>query len=188
MKTKLFPATLLAFLAFAALPAARAGQFDIYGPSRSGAFGTNVTVLPNGNFVVTDPGYDAAGPIADVGAVHLYDGVTLALISTLTGSTANDQVGNGGITVLSNGNYVVRSYLWHNGAAADAGAVTWGSGTSGVTGAVSAFNSLVGSAAGDRVGYYGVTALANGNYVVRSIYWDNGAVADAGAVTWCSSP
>lgn len=31
------------------------------------------------------------------------------LISTLTGSTANDQIGNAGVTVLSNGNYVVRS-------------------------------------------------------------------------------
>ena len=29
-----------------------------------------------------------------------------------------------------------------------------------------------------------VTELANGNYVVSSIYWDNGAAADAGAVTW----
>ena len=47
--------------------------------------------------------------------------------------------------VLANGNYVVRSPYWDNGAAADAGAVTWGDGTSGVTGAVSAANSLVGS-------------------------------------------
>ena len=31
------------------------------------------------------------------------------LISTLTGSTANDQIGNVGVTVLSNGNYLVRS-------------------------------------------------------------------------------
>ena len=29
-----------------------------------------------------------------------------------------------------------------------------------------------------------MTALTNGNYVVGSPYWDNGAVADAGAVTW----
>ena len=69
------------------------------------------------------------------------------------GSTADDQVGAGGVTALSNGNYVVRSPYWDNGAAADAGAVTWGNGTSGVTGAVSAANSLVGSTAGDQVGY-----------------------------------
>ena len=64
------------------------------------------------------------------------------------------------MTALSNGNYVVRSPYWDNGAATDAGAVTWGNGTSGVTGVVSAANSLVGSTAGDRVGYDGVTALS----------------------------
>ncbi len=31
-----------------------------------------------------------------------------------------------------------------------------------------------------------MTALTNGNYVVSSPYWDNGAATDAGAVTWCS--
>jgi hypothetical protein len=58
---------------------------------------------------------------------------------------------------------------------------------------VSATNSLVGGKAGDRVGWAdnyfgsgGVTALSNGNYVVRSRFWDNGAVVDAGSVTWCT--
>ena len=56
---------------------------------------------------------------------------------------------------------------WDNGAVVDAGAATWGSGTTGVTGVISAANSLVGSTANDQVGS-GVTALSNGNYVVRS--------------------
>ncbi|MCU0785432.1 MAG: hypothetical protein MUF81_15550, partial [Verrucomicrobia bacterium] len=103
----------LAFLVFAALPSARAGQFDLYGPARSGAFGTSVTVLPNGNFVVTDPGYAALGVISNAGAVYLYDGVTLTNISTLTGSVAGDQVGSGGIEVLPNGAYVVSSPSWN---------------------------------------------------------------------------
>src|ERR1041384_2992803 len=171
-------------LSSCALPDARAAQFDIIGPVGSGAFGTNVTVLPNGNFVVTDPAYDAPGPIADVGAVYLYDGVTLAVISTLTSSSANDRVGSDGITVLGSGNFVARSTNWNNGAATNAGAVTWGSGTSGVSGVVSAANSLVGSTANDSVGFPGVIALNNGNYVVRSTEWDNGAATNAGAVTW----
>ncbi len=58
--------------------------------------------------------------------------------NSLVGSTANDQVGIGGVTALTNGNYVVSSPHWDNGAATDAGAVTWGSGTTGVSGAVSA--------------------------------------------------
>ena len=50
---------------------------------------------------------------------------------------------------LSNGNYVVRSAYWDNGAATNAGAVTWGSGTTGVSGVVSSSNSLVGSTSND---------------------------------------
>ena len=38
-----------------------------------------------------------------------------------------------------------------------------------------ATNSLVGSTAGIRSATGGVTALTNGNYVVGSPYWDNGA-------------
>jgi hypothetical protein len=168
-------------------PVVAATQIDIVGPAGSGAFGTSVTVLPNGNIVVTDPFYDD-GATEDVGAVYLYNGETGALISTLTGSTAGDRVGsdaygNPRVTVLSNGNYVVGSPAWHNGAAAEAGAVTWGDGTTGVSGVVSAANSLVGGSAEDRIGG-GVRALGNGNYVVYSAVWDNGPSQSAGAVTW----
>jgi len=165
--------------------AADAAQVVVNGPADSGEFGARVAVLANGNFVVTDPGFDAPGPIADVGAVYLYraDGV---LISTLRGSSANDRVGNGGTALLSNGNYVVSSPEWDNGPVTDAGAVTFGSGSSGISGIVSASNSLVGGTAHDQVGNPGVTALSNGNYVVHSTGWDNGAVIDAGAVTFGS--
>jgi hypothetical protein len=78
---------------------------------------------------------------------------------------------------------VVPSKGWDNGAIADAGAVTFGSGTSGTTGVVSPANSLVGSTANDAVGFGSVTALTNGNYVVTSPFWDNGAITNAGAVT-----
>jgi hypothetical protein len=49
-----------------------AAQIDIAGPLGSGEFGKQVYLLPNGNFVVTDPGFDASGGAADVGAVYLY--------------------------------------------------------------------------------------------------------------------
>ncbi|MFD2717124.1 hypothetical protein ACFST9_00255 [Hymenobacter monticola] len=168
-------------------------------------FDNAVAVLPNGNLVVADPGYSPDTTRRGMGAVYLYDGRTKALISVLTGSTADDQVGSGGITVLANGNFVVRSPDWNNGAAARAGAVTWGSGTRGVSGVVSAANSLVGATTDDQVGnstpvnqfaddyHYNyddvvlnkeVTALPNGHYVVSSPYWHNGAAANAGAVTW----
>ena len=126
--------------------------------------------------------------------------------NSLVGSTAGDKAGTAGrivissiadtygVTALTNGNYVVASINWSNGAASKAGAVTWGSGASGVSGAISASNSLVGSQANDQVGYggqaiaNGITALANGNYVVRSPFWsiDATTATQIGAVTWGS--
>ncbi|MDB6140526.1 MAG: filamentous hemagglutinin N-terminal protein, partial [Verrucomicrobiaceae bacterium] len=214
----------------------------IASPARSASFGSKLTLLPNGNMVVIDSGYSLSTTTTRVGAVYLYD-TNAVLISTLTGSTAGDKVGSGGITVLTNGNFVISSPEWHSGAAASAGAVTWCSassglngnvsaansllggtasdrvgasvialpggnylsvcsswlngqasplgavtwcdGTTGITGAVSAANSLVGSTAGDFVGY-NVCVLANGNYVVASSLWDNGSIANVGAVTWGS--
>jgi Repeat of unknown function (DUF5650) len=63
-----------------------------------------------------------------------------------------------------------------------------------VTGAVSATNSLVGTSGDDKIGAdpmgmegLGViVAMSNGNFVVRSPWWDNGLVVDAGAVTWAN--
>ena len=90
----------------------------------------------------------------------------------------------------SNGNYVVVNPSWNGGY----GAVTWGSGTAGVKGTISASNSLIGATANDHVGggyatlangYSvggSVTVLSNGNYVVASPLWSN----QTGAVTWGS--
>src|SRR5206468_682769 len=52
-----------------------------------------------------------------------------------------------GVTALPNGNYVVSSLLWHNGALVNAGAVTFGRGSSGVSGAITSANSALGAAA-----------------------------------------
>jgi Repeat of unknown function (DUF5650) len=144
---------------------------DIHGPPGSYDFGYGVTALPNGNFVVTAP-YTGAG-----GTVYLYSSAGV-LISTLTGSEDNDAVGNGGVIVLKNGNYVIVSPDWAYQGATYAGAATWGSATTGVSGVVSASNSIVGTSAQDSP-LLGVFALANGNYVVDSPAWN-----DSGAVTW----
>ena len=152
-----------------------AAQTDILGPAGSVAFGTAVYVLPNGNIVVTD----TAAPGANQGAVYLFSPAG-ALLSTLTGGHPNDTLGNGGITVLTNGNYVISSPAWNGGA----GAVTWGDADTGVAGVVSSANSLVGSISGHEVGAGGVTRLANGNYVVSSRFWDDGGTSNVGAVTW----
>src|SRR5262249_4946445 len=114
----------------------------------------------------------------------------ISAANSLVGSSASDVVGGGsggGVTALSNGNYVVRSPQWDRGGGlTDVGAVTWCNGTTGVSGAVSITNSLVGCTVSDRIGADGVTALSNGNFVVASSSWDNGAIVNAGAATWCN--
>ncbi len=128
---------------------AAAFLIDIPGPPDSVEFGGSVTVLSNGNFVVTDTNYNAAK-----GAVYLYS-PDRVLISRLTGTVLNDRVGSGGITVLTNGNFVVSSPIWSSGTAysqMSVGAVTWCSQVTGCNGTVSASNSLVGGSNFDEVG------------------------------------
>jgi hypothetical protein len=153
-------------------------------PAGSGAFGTSVVVLSNGNYVVTDPSFDD-GAVTDVGAVYLYDGSTQALISTLKGNVSGSQVGSGGITALTNGNFVLGSPGWSDGISTRLGAVTFVNGTSGLNGVVSNTNSLVGSTTNDSLGQpNSVIQINNSNYAVLSGRWDNGLAANAGAVTW----
>ncbi len=160
-----------------------AAQQDIPAPPNSGtSYANTVVVLPNGNIVVTDYSYSPPGA-ANAGAVYLLSGADLTVISTLTGTVANDYVGLEGVTVLSNGNFVVASPAWNG----NRGAATWGSAVTGFIGgptvAVSDTNSLVGSATNNRVCDESITVLTNGNYVVRSPKWD-GANPDVGAATW----
>ena len=144
-----------------------------------------VTALTNGNYVINSPDWDNGG-IQNAGAATLMDGAspasgTINTANSLYGTTAFDQVGWGGAAALTNGNYVVRSYLWNNAGATRAGAATFGNGATGITGPVSAANSLVGSSSNDTVGINAITPLPNGNYVVTSFAWSN-----RGAVTFGS--
>ncbi len=165
-------------LIIGAAPVGGLPQFNLVNPGTGGTFGSNVQVLSTGNVVVVNPQANN-----NTGAVYLFNGRTGALLSTLTGSITGsngDQLGSGGLTVLPSGNFVVASPNWSGGK----GAVTWFSGTTGLSGVVSASNSLVGAKAGDDVGgFLGlVTVLSNGNYVVGSPDWNGGV----GAATWGS--
>ena len=152
--------------------------FPLIDPNAADGMGftSKTTVLSNGNIVFSKSDDTFGG--SNAGAVYLFNGTTGALISSLRGSHTDDRVGNGTITALSNGNYVVSSSDWNGGR----GAASWGSGTTGVVGTVSAANSLVGTNAGDNVGDGGIIALSNGNYVVHSYWWHS----YSGAVTWGS--
>jgi len=167
----------------AKLLSAPAGLNEISGPPGSQAFGSAVAILPNGNIVVTDPLFDLPGPVVDVGAVYLFDGTTLEEISRLTGSSPGDQVGNRGIVSLSTGNFVISSPDWDGPGAANAGAVTFVNGDTGLSGPVSASNSLVGSSTFDQIGML-VPAFPDGDYLVTSSSWDAPGAVNAGALTF----
>ena len=158
-------------------------QHDISGPPGSGEFGRRIEFLANDNLVVIDALYDAGA--ADVGAVSVYSPFG-ALLNTITGSGANDQIGSNGIRELENGSFVIVSPHWSG----DRGAVTLCQ-PAGCSGQVSAANSLVGGTAGDVIGgvaaFNDVFLLPNGAYLVTSSTWHNGATANAGMVTWCPS-
>jgi hypothetical protein len=105
---------------------------------------------------VDSPGWSSNG----LGAVTFGSGTTgisgaVTSTNSLVGSTANDYVGTGGVTALSNGNYVVDSFDWDGGD----GAVTFGDGKKGISGPITASNSLIGSD-GDLVGHDGSIAEA----------------------------
>ncbi len=150
-------------------------QYILVNPGSGGAFGTQVLTLSTGNIVVTDPKVNN-----NAGAVYLFSGQSGTLLSVLSGSTnnpQNDSVGIGGVTALTNGNFVVSSPNWDG----LRGAATWGSGVTGINGTVSASNSLIGTTTNDQVGLT-VTALSNGNYITATTAWDD----NLGAATWGS--
>ncbi len=156
---------------------------SLVGSSANDGASSRVIALTNNNYVISTPGWDN-GAATDAGAVTWGNGLggTVGVINatkSLTGSSKNDKTGT--VTALSNGNYVVSTLLWDKGSIANAGAVTWGDGFAGTTGAISAANSLVGTKTGDQVG--SVTALKNGNYVISAPNWDNGSLTNAGMVT-----
>jgi hypothetical protein len=140
----------------------------------SGILYMKVLELTNGNIVVSAP-YTDIGGVLNVGAVHLFDGNTGELISSLFGSSTNDQIGrcdfSSCVYEVGGSNFVVGSSQWRSGGNATAGAVTWINGKTGLNGVVSAANSLVGSSASDGTNL-SIKVLSNGNYVVLQPFWD----------------
>jgi filamentous hemagglutinin family protein len=160
-------------------------------PGEKNGFGSTLTPLSSGTIVVTSPGDDFAAK--DAGAAYVFNTSTGALVSTLTGTYAGDAIGSGGVLGGTNlgfkkgqiagsgellgGNFFVLSNGWNGGR----GAITWGSGSAGVSGAVNASNSLVGSAAGEMaflnfVGLYRSTLdrqpQLTGSVVLANQFWN----------------
>ncbi|NVO08172.1 MAG: hypothetical protein HXX19_20555, partial [Rhodoferax sp.] len=133
--------------------------------------------------------------------------------NSLVGTTTDDQVGTTGFRVLNgNSNVLIGSGNWgslFDTSNSGMGAVTWMNGATGKLadgsngGPVSAVNSFVGTANGDRVGYdnncecdwFGAKALSDGNYVVNSrnagaggaVSWGDGATGLVGTISAANS-
>ncbi len=124
---------------------------SLIGGTAGDQVGYSVAALTNGNYAVTSPIWDnPAGPVTNVGAVTWGNGssATTGLVTSansLVGSTMDDQVGAPGVVGFTNGSYLVLSPSWDNpaGPVVDAGAATWGSGTGGTTGPITAANSVL---------------------------------------------
>lgn len=95
--------------------------------------------------------------------------------NSLVGANPGDRVGEAA-QALTGGDYLLRSPFWNG----EVGAITFANGSTGTTGVIGTANSLVGSAAGDRVGDRAVLEVGGGNYVLISEEWNS----QRGAVTW----
>lgn len=167
----------------------------IIGQSASDEVGNGgVVELPSGNLVIISKTWDGGkGAVTCLTPVEYQAGnIVVSAGNSLVGSNNGDNVGSGGVVVLTNGNFLVHSPSWDASPSFNQGAVTWVDGVSCTpareitrNAAVSADNSLVGTTNNDQVGNQKSLALSNGDYVVYASNWDipSGAV-DVGAVTW----
>lgn len=147
-----------------ALPIGATHSGDISG-DQLGSQGT--TALPNGNFIITSIRDDEAG-VTDAGSVILVDGITGVQIgATFSGDVTEDRLGSNGIIVLANNNFVISSTTDDMGeiqAGDQVGSAILVSGTTGVQ----IGDAVVGNHRGAQLGFSGVKALANSNFVIAS--------------------
>ena len=88
------------------------GQYDNEHIGSAGVY-----ELPSGNLVIVSPDWgDETGAVTCLTPAEYQAGNTLIEgDNSLRGSSESDFVGSGGIAILSNGNYVVRSPMWGAG-------------------------------------------------------------------------
>jgi hypothetical protein len=151
-----------------------------------------IHVLPSGNFVVCNPSGNVEGNRPSSGSVTWVNGTTglngtVSAQNSLFGTHADDQVGKS-CTVLRNGNFFVLSPLWDRPVSGveipNVGAATWASGTSGISGPVSAQNSLLGNYSSEVLGYAGIVELMSGDAVLMDPNWGHEGAVGAGAAIW----
>jgi len=147
-----------------------------------GDFVGNVKILTNGNYVISTRRLANGQPAARLCVLSEPCVGPMSETNSLIGSPGVG-VDFDGVYPLPDGNYVLVNRGWNG----ERGAVTWVSGTLGLSGQVSAANSLVGGTARDFVGSRGVTVLSNSGYVALSEIWQDASVTRRGAATFGQS-
>lgn len=131
--------------------------------------------LDNGNFLIVSS-QDDVGGLVDAGSVILVDpnGSSLALIS---GDQNQDQIGSEGITVLSNGNFLIKSRFDDVGGLVDVGSVKLVNGSTGQV-----ISTLSSDEVSDNFANAGAFALPQGRFLISSILDDRLGLIDCGSV------
>lgn len=137
----------------------------------------SIKVISSDRFVIISP-YGALGN----GKIILVNAVTGAVIRTFVGDDASDTLGMDGVTVLSNGNFLIQSSMDDVGGITDAGSVMLiNSSTGDIVATIS------GDDTSDSVGSHGVTDLGNGKFSVSSAADNVGGISGAGSVKFYNS-
>ncbi|WP_419811998.1 hypothetical protein [Bacterioplanoides sp.] len=150
----------------------------IVGDANNDQIGGDITVLPGGNYVIASASDNENG-LEDVGSVRLINGETGQPIGQpLAGDNIGDSLGSRGVRVLNNGNYVVASHLDDENSVTDSGSVRLINGRTGEQ----IGEAFVGDNQDDRIGFTGVAAFSNNNYLVSSQTDTVNGVTFAGSV------
>jgi len=138
----------------------------------------SITSLGNNNFVITAR-WDDVNSVSNAGSVMLVNGATGAQIgTTLAGDNASDMLGYSSVTALGNNNFVIASRIDDVNSVTNAGSVMLINGATGVQ----IGTTLAGDTANDQLGYSGVTALGNNNFVIATAVDDVNSVSNSGSV------
>lgn len=134
-----------------------------------------VTALGNSNYVIASP-RASDGFNASAGSVRLMNGATGESINTLFGTQSRSQLGDSGVTALTNNNYVITSSSDDDGSRLIGGSVRLVNGDTGVE-----VSALFGDEGGDFFSSE-IVALSNSHYVIISPDDNHDADRDVGSV------
>ncbi|WP_158657925.1 hypothetical protein [Agarilytica rhodophyticola] len=143
------------------LPTLQAVELRDPNPSKSIEFSPSLTILANGNIVLTKP-EDSPNGINKAGSVHIYNSNTQAIIASIEGDNENDLLGSSGIDVLDNGNFFIRSHLDNVDGVQQAGSIRLIDGDTGVQ----IGDTIHGNKTNDRFGTELVYQLSDNNALV----------------------